>query len=331
MVQAERMNRRHRTDTAIAHALARRWDLAAQENRTLLEEDPKDVEAANRLGKALTELGDTAGAIEAYELAIKIDSTNAIARKNLQRLEEQKKAKRPARPSAKAKGAAAAPSTGPRRRVDVATESLRTAPLIEDFGKSADLRLARVNARAAAQVSTGDPAELELTTSGVSVKTGNGTVLGHIDPRTGLRLKRMIEGGNRYSVVILRSEEGLVDVHVREVVKHPSLVGQASFLPQVGDKRRTPRAYTKSSVVQYDRTDDEDEYETDDDEEDVWRPRSVASFDNPVDDDEDDDDDDFTNEVEEEDDTPDTAFVEDEAAAGDDEDEELIEDDEDDD
>ena len=332
MVQAERMNRRHRTDTAIAHALARRWDLAAQENRTLLEEDPKDVEAANRLGKALTELGDTPGAIEAYELALKIDSTNAIARKNLQRLEEQKKTKRAPRANTRAKagsGAAAATST-PRRRVDVATESLRTAPLIEDFGKAADLRLQRVNARAATLVSTGDPAELEITSSGVAVKAAGGTILGHIDPRTGLRLKRMMETGNRYSVVILRSEEGQVDVHVRETLKHPSLVGQASFLPQAGDKRRTPRAYTKSSVVQYDRADDEEDYETDDDEEDVWRPRGVASFDNPTDEDEDDDDD-FTEEEAEPDQDPEPAFEEDDAEIGeDDEDEEPLEDDEDD-
>lgn len=332
MVQAERMNRRHRTDTAIAHALARRWDLAAQENRTLLEEDPKDVEAANRLGKALTELGDTVGAIEAYELALKIDSTNAIARKNLQRLEEQKKTKRAPRAAARTKAStgAAASTAPPRRRVDVATESLRTAPLIEDFGKAADLRLLRVNARAATLVSTGDPAELEITSSGVAVKAAGGTILGHIDPRTGLRLKRMMETGNRYSVVILRSDEGQVDVHVRETLKHPSLVGQASFLPQAGDKRRTPRAYTKSSVVQYDRTDDDEDYETDDDEEDVWRPRGVASFDNPSDEDEDEEDEDFTEEEAEPDQEPEPAFEEDDAEIGEDEDDEPLEDDEDD-
>jgi len=326
------MNRRHRTDTAIAHALARRWDLAAQENRTLLEEDPKDVEAANRLGKALTELGDPAGAIEAYELALKIDSTNAIARKNLQRLEEQKKTRRAPRAAARGKaGTGATTSAAPRRRVDVATESLRTAPLIEDFGKAADLRLQRVNVRVAALVSTGDPAELEITSSGVAVKANGGTILGHIDPRTGLRLKRMMETGNRYSVVILRSEDGQVDVHVRETWKHPSLVGQASFLPQAGDKRRTPRAYTKASVVQYDRTDDDEDYETDDDEEDVWRPRGVASFDNPTDEDEDDEDDeDFTQEEAEPDEEPEPAFEEDDAQIDDDEEDEPLEDDEDD-
>jgi tetratricopeptide (TPR) repeat protein len=328
MVQAERMNRRHRVDAAIAYALERRWDLAAEENRGLLEEDPKDVESANRLGKALTELGDVSGAIEAYERAVAIDATNAIARKNLARLEEQKKAKRPSRPAPKSKAPAAGTSGRP-RRVDVATESLRTAPLIEDFGLSADLTLARVNARAAAQVAAGDPGELETTSSGVAVKIAGGTLLGHIDPRTGLRLKRMIEGGNRYSVVVLRVAGSDVEVHVRETQKHPSLVGQASFLPPAGDPKRrrsAPRAYTKPSVVQYERTDDDEDFDTDD-ENDVWRPRTTSGFDEaPAE--SDDDEEDFTAEIEEDDDDDeDTSFTVEE----DDDEPVEVEDDEDDD
>ena len=316
MVQAERMNRRHRIDAAIAYALERRWDLAAEENRGLLDEDPTDVESANRLGKALTELGDVAGAIEAYERAVSIDPTNAIARKNLARLQEQRKAKRPPRTTPTSKASGEARPARP-RRVDVATESLRTAPLIEDFGKSADLMLVRVNARGVAQVAAGDPAELEITSSGVAVKTGT-TLLGHIDPRPGLRLKRMIEGGNRYSVVVLRVADGEVEVHVRETQKHPSLVGQASFLPQAGDPRRrhsAPRAYTKPSVVQYDRTDDDEDYDTDD-EADVWRPRTTSGFDESAA--EADEDEDFTAELEEDDDEEDddTSFeVDDEPVA----------------
>ena len=340
MVQAERMNRRHRVDAAIAYALERRWDLAAEENRGLLEDDPADVESANRLGKALTELGDVAGAIEAYERAVAIDGTNAIARKNLARLQEQKKAKRPTRPAPKSKGRATAAGGRP-RRVDVATESLRTAPLIEDFGKSADLTLSRVNARAAAQVAAGDPGELELTSSGVAVKVVGGALLGHVDPRTGLRLKRMIEGGNRYSVVVLRVEDGEIEVHVRETHKHPSLVGQASFLPQAGDPRRkrsAPRAYTKPSVVQYDRSDDDDDFDADD-EDDVWRPRTTSGFDEAAAD-ADEDDEDFTAEVEEDDeeaeDDDDASFTPDDdeepVVVGEDDDEEdEIEDEEEDD
>ncbi|MEZ4501815.1 MAG: tetratricopeptide repeat protein [Dehalococcoidia bacterium] len=267
MVQAPRTSRRHRIDLAINHALERRWDLAAEANRALLEEDETDVESANRLGKALTELGDVKRAIEAYEQALRIEPTNAIARKNLARLEEQRKTKRTvkaAKPAAKGR-AKAAPS-GP-RRIDVASESLRSSPLIEEHGKSADLPLQRVNVDTAADMSAGDEAVLEPTNSGVVVKTSDGAVLGTIEPRIGLRLKRMMEGGNRYSVVVRRAEGDRVVVHVRETFKHPSLVGQASFLPPASDPRRrvAPRAYTKTSVVRYERGDDYDEEEEDED------------------------------------------------------------------
>ena len=85
MVQIRR-SRKQRTEAAIAFALARRWEEAAAENRSLLDEFPDDIEAANRLGKALTELGDLDGAAEAYQKTLAVDATNVIAKRNLQRI-----------------------------------------------------------------------------------------------------------------------------------------------------------------------------------------------------------------------------------------------------
>ena len=47
---------------------------------------PNEVDAYNRLGKALTELGRYAEARDAYAHAVKLDPLNGIAAKNLQRL-----------------------------------------------------------------------------------------------------------------------------------------------------------------------------------------------------------------------------------------------------
>ena len=90
MVQTESRSRsrRQRAEQAVAHALERRWDLAAEVNRALLQEEPDDIETANRLGKALTELGDLLDAAGAYARTLEIDPTNAIARKNIARIEE---------------------------------------------------------------------------------------------------------------------------------------------------------------------------------------------------------------------------------------------------
>ena len=118
MVRTETRNsRKRRIEEAIAHAIARRWDLAAEQNRALLEEDPGDVEAANRLGKALTKLDDFAGATKAYDRALALDATNAIARKNLARLGDQKQRARSGRATrSRAAARARCGGTTPARR-----------------------------------------------------------------------------------------------------------------------------------------------------------------------------------------------------------------------
>ena len=53
--------KRDKAKEAIALALASRWQDAAVLNRELIDEFPRDVEAHNRLGKALSELGQYRG------------------------------------------------------------------------------------------------------------------------------------------------------------------------------------------------------------------------------------------------------------------------------
>jgi Flp pilus assembly protein TadD len=78
--------KRTKSEQAISLAMKNRWDEAAQLNREILEMFPNEVDAYNRLGKALTELGRYGEARDAYAQAVKIDPLNGIATKNLQRL-----------------------------------------------------------------------------------------------------------------------------------------------------------------------------------------------------------------------------------------------------
>ena len=78
--------KRTKSEQAITLAMKNRWDQAAQVNREILEMFPNEVDAYNRLGKALTELGRYAEARDAYAQAVKLDPLNGIAAKNLQRL-----------------------------------------------------------------------------------------------------------------------------------------------------------------------------------------------------------------------------------------------------
>lgn len=78
--------KRTKSEQAISLAMKNRWDEAAQVNREILDSFPNEVDAYNRLGKALTELGRYAEARDAYAQAVKLDPLNGIASKNLHRL-----------------------------------------------------------------------------------------------------------------------------------------------------------------------------------------------------------------------------------------------------
>src|SRR5512146_1490825 len=78
--------KKHWVDQAIALAMQNKWEEAVGGNQTILDLYPNDVDAYNRLGRALTELGRYGEAREAYSKAVKIDPLNAIAQKNLSRL-----------------------------------------------------------------------------------------------------------------------------------------------------------------------------------------------------------------------------------------------------
>src|ERR1051326_7336554 len=78
--------KRTKSEQAISLAMKNRWDEAAQVNREILDIFPNEVDAYNRLGKALTELGRYGEARDAYAQAVKLDPLNGIATKNLQRL-----------------------------------------------------------------------------------------------------------------------------------------------------------------------------------------------------------------------------------------------------
>jgi hypothetical protein len=258
MVQAD-PRRRRRVEQAIEHAVARRWDLAARENKALLKEDQDDLETANRLGKALTELEDYAGAMDAYGHALRVDPVNAIARKNLERLK-----------GLTADGGSKPAARGKAVRKTAPVTNARARSLVEDSGQSAEFPLLEPNAAALKRITPGDSAVLEPTDSGVRVATARGTDLGTIDRRAALRLKRMIEGGNKYTVIIRHVEDGKGSVHIRETRTDPSLAGQASFIAPAKKKRAQPRAYTRSSVVKHDREvpdpedDEHDEHDSQD-------------------------------------------------------------------
>src|SRR3990167_4829224 len=80
-------------DQAIQNALTGDWQKAVLVNKSLIKENPQDIDALNRLAFALSILGRVKDAKNTYQKVLKIDSLNPLALRNLKKIEDLKKIK----------------------------------------------------------------------------------------------------------------------------------------------------------------------------------------------------------------------------------------------
>ena len=229
--------KRQRTELAISLAMRNRWEEAALANRSILELFPEEVEAFNRLGKALTELGRYDEAADAYRRALGLDPNNNIAHRNLSRLSQ----------APRVEGA-------PVHKRDSVDPRL----FIEETGKTGFTELVQpAGNEVLARVSPGDRVTLQVSGPSLNVETSRGEYLGRVLPRLALRLGNLIKSGNQYDAAITSLNHGNVRVIIKETYQHPSQSGKISFPSRGGTDPFRP--YIKDSLLKYGLEADEDE------------------------------------------------------------------------
>jgi len=243
--------RRQRAEQAIQLALESRWKEAAALNRSLISMFPSDVDAYNRLGKASMEMGKYDDARMAYQRALELEPLNTIARKNLERLEVRVKA------------AAAAQGEG--------TRKMDPSLFIADTGKTGMAPLRAVAPEALGRLTAGDTVELRPQDNTLAVVTPNGEYVGRLEPKLGLRLLRLMDGGNRYVAAVASLSEQRV--MIREIYQHPSQQGRPSF-PATGGQPVRP--YVKDRLVRRG-LEDEEAAPEEAEEGDEWAGEKVAT------------------------------------------------------
>jgi len=199
---------REKSREAIGLAMESRWQEAATVNRELLELDPSDIDASNRLGKALLEAGDCAAAREAFGYTLRIATGNTIAKKNLERID----------------------ALGGNIR-QASTQRITPQLFIEDSGKTTQVPLlAPAPHEQRSTIAGGTSVELRKQGDTLAVHDGSsGQYLGLLPPLLGARLAKLLQAGNRYEGAVSSNTPEQITVLLRETFQHPSQRNVVSF------------------------------------------------------------------------------------------------------
>tara|TARA_B110000263_G_scaffold52694_1_gene44149 strand:- start:813 stop:1673 length:861 start_codon:yes stop_codon:yes gene_type:complete len=246
--------KRKLSQEAVNLAVKGEWERATEVNIAILESFPTDVEAMNRLVKALIEIGSYVDAEATLNQVREIAPYNNIAKKNRARLDQLT-----ANPDL-----AKSETSKQARKAASASQTF-----IEESGKSATTVLRNSNSlrnsngrKTTVHLSPSDPVVLSREKNTVMVKTLDGQLLGQLEPKMGNRLARLMDGGNKYSAVVVSVNDDGVSIMVRETFKHPSLQNMCSFPSQSAansDGASRTRVATHSALEEDD--DEEDDYE----------------------------------------------------------------------
>ena len=229
---------------AIGLALKGEWERATEVNRAILELFTDDVEAMNRLAKALMELAQYDEAKGVWGRVASIAPYNTIAKKNLARLTNLE----------------TSPMDGKKVRKAAATPQL----FIEESGKSGTTVLRKTGSnQTVATIVPSDPANMVVENNTIMVYTRDDEYLGQVEPKLGQRLIRLMAGGNKYEAAVIGVKTQGISIIIRETYRHRSLHDVCSFPSKTKEEHRV---YLGESLVRHIRDDDLDD---DDEEENV--------------------------------------------------------------
>ena len=267
-------------DQATAAALEADWPRALELNQKILEAAPDDVEARNRLGRALIEVGRLDEAKAAFAEVLKTEPYNTIAFRGNARV-----------------------ATLQEHKGKATTTTTKTQPrlFIEDMGKTGILRLINpAPAHVLAKYSPGAECDLKEQEGLLAVHARDGELVGFLEPKVGRRLIDLIRTGNQYVAAIVSNDPANARVAIREVGQSPENASRISFPGHHRSAETKERAYVRGTFFR-DTEDVEEEAEEVEEEtpaaEEVLEETEVTE--EPLAVDTEDDDDDMGDEAEE--------------------------------
>ncbi len=172
---------------AIQAAKKADWTKAIDINLQLLQENPNDVKALNRLGVAYLQSNKPKKAKTTLKKVLKIDQNNKLAKKNLDKIKTKK-------------------------RITVNFDK----NFIEEPGKAKNVMLHRLaNKTILNEIDTGSTCTLHPKNRYISIKVGS-QYIGSVPEDLSFRLSKLIKNGNTYSCNVYSVDDKHCCVFIKE-------------------------------------------------------------------------------------------------------------------
>ncbi len=190
---------------AISNAAVGKWQEAKEKNEAIIELEPENIGALNRLAFCEMQLENFSKAKKIYESVLAVEAFNPIATKFVAMLKQK------VRP--------------------VRVDSLSSHDeFIEEPGKTKSVSLQRLADPDVLQtLPTAISCKLVVKNHRVNVVTQAGTYVGSLPDDIAFRLQKLIGFGNTYVVRIQSSHKKGCIVFIKETLKSPTCTFAASF------------------------------------------------------------------------------------------------------
>jgi hypothetical protein len=226
---------------AIQTALQGNWQEAIVINKSLIKEDPEDIDALNRLALAYTIIGKPREAKSTYQKVLDVDPLNPIALRNLKKLKD--------------------------KGLNLAKGNINSCinnKFLEEPGKTKVVELVNIaQPKIVEALRTGQSLELNIKRLKIFALEGT-QYIGVLPDDIARRLIKFIKNGCKYEAYVKSSNQHKVTIFVKEIKKTSRYKDQPSFTtitdsPLALDRGGKIRAHFENQKVKDVETEEENE------------------------------------------------------------------------
>lgn len=206
---------------AIEAALNAEWKEAVKLNKEIIKLEPQNVDALNRQAKAYMELGNNSLAKKYYSQSLKYDPYNPIAQKNLKIIKSFKSSKNK--------------NDSEQEIIPQNKQKLSASLFLQEPGKTKIVNLLKVaEPQKLSKAYCGMQVRMLIKGKKITIVDENDNYLGILPDDVSHHMVRLIDGGNKYDLVIKSVKVNGLSIMVKETFRSKKFKNQPSFIESSG-------------------------------------------------------------------------------------------------